>query len=226
MRILRMTLLSLLLLMIALPLYAGGRLTYYCSTDIAWCELMKKEFEKRTGIRVSMTRASTGETLAKIRAEKSNPKGDVWWGGTGDPHLQAAEEGLSQAYNSPKLSELNDWAKAPHKATGGKTVGIYLGALGFGYNTELLAKKGMPEPKCWNDLLHSAYKDEIMMAYPNTSGTAYTTLATMVQLFGEQGGFNYMKGLHRNISQYTKSGGAGIKAAGRCLLYTSDAADE
>jgi iron(III) transport system substrate-binding protein len=113
------------------------------------------------------------------------------------------------------LSELHDWAKTPHQATGGKTVGIYLGALGYGYNTELLAKKGLPVPKCWNDLLHSAYKDEIMMAYPNTSGTAYTTLASMVQLFGEQGGFNYMKGLHRNISQYTKSGGAGIKAAGR-----------
>ena len=215
MKIVRMTMLSLLLLMIALPLYAGGRLTYYCSTDIPWCELMKKEFEKRTGIRVSMTRASSGETLTKIRAEKSNPKGDVWWGGTGDPHLQAAEEGLTQAYNSPKLSELHDWAKSPHQATGGKTVGIYLGALGFGYNRELLAKKGLPEPKCWNDLLHSAYKDEIMMAYPSTSGTAYTTLASMVQLFGEDGGFNYMKGLHRNISQYTKSGSAGIKAAAR-----------
>ena len=43
MKIVRMTMLSLLLLMIALPLYAGGRLTYYCSTDIPWCELMKKE---------------------------------------------------------------------------------------------------------------------------------------------------------------------------------------
>jgi len=62
MKIVRMTMLSLLLLMIAFPLYAGGRLTYYCSTDIPWCELMKKEFEKRTGIRVSMTRASSGET--------------------------------------------------------------------------------------------------------------------------------------------------------------------
>ena len=204
-----------LLILFAMPLYGAKRLTYYCSTDIPWCELMKNEFEKRTGIRVSMTRASSGETLTKIRAEKSNPKGDVWWGGTGDPHLQAAEEGLSQAYNSPKLSELHDWAKAPHKATGGKTVGIYLGALGYGYNRELLAKKGLPAPKCWNDLLHSAYKDEIMMAYPSTSGTAYTTLASMVQLFGEDGGFNYMKGLHQNISQYTKSGSAGIKAASR-----------
>ena len=68
MRIVKMTMVSFILLMIALPLYAGGRLTYYCSTDIPWCELMKKEFEKRTGIRVSMTRASSGETLTKIRA--------------------------------------------------------------------------------------------------------------------------------------------------------------
>ncbi|HIF70879.1 MAG TPA: iron ABC transporter substrate-binding protein, partial [Candidatus Lambdaproteobacteria bacterium] len=82
-----MALLSVLLAATTLPAYAAGRLKLYCSTDIAWCELMSKEFEKRTGIRVGMTRASSGETLAKIRAEKSNPKGDVWWGGTGDPHL-------------------------------------------------------------------------------------------------------------------------------------------
>ena len=67
-----------LLIFFAMPLYGAKRLTYYCSTDIPWCELMKNEFEKRTGIRVSMTRASSGETLTKIRAEKSNPKGDVW----------------------------------------------------------------------------------------------------------------------------------------------------
>ena len=36
---------------------------------------MKKEFEKRTGIRVSMTRASSGETLTKIRAEKVQSQG-------------------------------------------------------------------------------------------------------------------------------------------------------
>ncbi|MGA0226058.1 MAG: ABC transporter substrate-binding protein [bacterium] len=204
-----------LLILFAMPLYGAKRLTYYCSTDIPWCELMKKEFEKRTGIRVSMTRASSGETLTKIRAEKSNPKGDVWWGGTGDPHLQAAEEGLSQAYNSPKLSELHDWAKAPHKATGGKTVGIYLGALGYGYNRELLAKKGLPAPKCWHDLLHSAYRDEIQVANPNTSGTSYTTLATLVQLLGEEGGFSFLKNMHKNINQYTKSGSAPIKSAAR-----------
>ncbi len=53
------------------------------------------------------------------------------------------------------------------------------------------------------------------MAKPNSSGTAYTTLASMVQILGEDGGFDFMKGLHANINQYTKSGSAPIKAAGR-----------
>ncbi|MGA1538028.1 MAG: substrate-binding domain-containing protein, partial [bacterium] len=100
-------------------LQAADRLTLYCSPQIEWCELMVNTFEKQTGIRVSMTRKSSGETLAQIKAEKSNPKGDVWWGGTGDPHLQAAEEGLTEVYNSPMLSQLQDWALSPHKATGG-----------------------------------------------------------------------------------------------------------
>ena len=204
-----------LLILFAMPLYGAKRLTLYCSPQIEWCELMVNEFEKRTGIRVKMTRKSSGETLAQIKAERTNPKGDVWWGGTGDPHLQAAEEGLTQAYTSPKMSELHDWAKAPHNATGGKTVGIYMGALGYGYNTDIFAKRGLPEPKCWHDLLHSAYRDEIQVANPNTSGTSYTTLATLVQLLGEEGGFSFLKNMHKNINQYTKSGSAPIKSAAR-----------
>ncbi len=201
--------------LIAAPAVAAEKLTLYCSPQIEWCQLMVAEFEKRTGIKVAMTRKSSGETFAQIKAEASNPKGDVWWGGTGDPHLQAAEEGLSQEYKSPKLNELADWSKNQAAASGYRTVGIYMGGLGFGYNTELLAAKGLPEPKCWKDLIKPAYKGEVQMANPNSSGTAYTTLATMVQLFGEDGGFDYMKALHRNINQYTKSGSAPIKAAAR-----------
>ena len=41
-----------------------------------------------------------------------------------------------------------------------------------------------------------------------------TVTATMVQLMGEDEGFEYMKALHKNVNQYTKSGSAPIKAAG------------
>lgn len=195
--------------------FAQGKLTLYCSPQIEWCQLMVKEFEKATGVKVAMTRKSSGETFAQIKAERRNPKGDVWWGGTGDPHLQAAEEGLTQEYRSPRLSELQDWARRQAEQSGYRTVGIYAGALGVGYNSELLQKHGLPAPKCWKDLTQPAYKGRIQMANPNSSGTAYTTLATIVQVFGEDAGFEFMKGLHKNINQYTKSGSAPIKASAR-----------
>ncbi len=110
--------------------------------------------------------------------------------------------------------ELHDWAIKQAEAAGNKTVGVYSGALGFGYNKDLLAKNNLPEPKCWADLIKPEYKGQIQMANPNSSGTAYTMLATMVQLMGEDKGFEYLKALHANINQYTKSGSAPIKAAG------------
>ncbi len=189
-------------------------LTLYCAADEAWCQQIKTSFEEKTGITVDMTRKSSGETYAQVRAEAGNPKGDVWWGGTGDPHLQAAEEDLTVAYESPMRGELHDWAIKQAEAAGNKTVGVYSGALGFGYNKELLTKKNLPEPKCWADLTKPEYKGHVQMANPNSSGTAYTMLATMVQLMGEDKGFEYLKALHANINQYTKSGSAPIKAAG------------
>jgi iron(III) transport system substrate-binding protein len=87
--------------------------------------------------------------------------------------------------------------------------------LGYGYNEELLKKNNLSVPSCWKDLLKPEYKGHVQMANPNSSGTAYTTLATMVQIFGEEEGFEFMRGLHKNINQYTKSGSAPIKAAAK-----------
>jgi iron(III) transport system substrate-binding protein len=191
---------------------AQGQLVVYCTVQEEWCRAMVTAFERTTGIKVSMTRKSSGENYAQIKAEAANPKGDIWWGGTGDPHLQAAEEGLTLEYKSPKLGELHEWAVRQAEQSKYRTVGVYAGALGFGYNTELLAKKGLPEPKCWADLLDPKLKDEVQVADPNSSGTSYTMLATMVQLMGEDKGFDYLKKLHKNINQYTKSGAAPAQA--------------
>ena len=206
---------SLAALMVSAGAASADNLTLYCSAQEDWCQLMARSFEDATGIDVDMTRKSSGETFAQIRAEASNPKGDVWWGGTGDPHLQAAEEGLTMEYISPMREELHDWAISQAESADNRTIGIYSGALGYGYNSELLEANGLPEPSCWKDLLKPEYKGHVQMANPNSSGTAYTTLASMVQIFGEDEGFEFMKGLHKNINQYTKSGSAPIKAAGR-----------
>ena len=194
---------------------AQGNLNVYCSVQAEWCQAVANEFQRQTGIRVGLTLKGSGETLAQVTAEAANPRGDVWFGGTGDPHLAAAEQNLTLAYKSPNLDRLHDWARRQAEQSGFKTVGIYAGALGFGYNPELLQRKKLPPPTCWRDLVKPEYRDEIQVANPNSSGTAYTAIATIVQLFGEEEAFRYLRQLHRNVNQYTRSGVGPIKAVAR-----------
>src|SRR5450631_1309600 len=193
--------------------FAQGQVNIICSVQADWCNMIQTVFAKSTGIKVNMSLKGSGEALAQLIAERANPKTDVWFGGTGDPHLQAAEQGLTLAYQSPMLAQLHDWAQQQARQSGYRTVGIYSGPLGFGYNTELLAKKKMGVPKSWADLLKPEYKGEIQVANPASSGTAYTMIATLVQLMGEDKAFDYLKALHQNVSTYTRSGTAPIKAA-------------
>ena len=195
--------------------HAQGTVNVICSAQIEWCQAMATEFQKASGVKMAMVQKGSGEALAQIAAEAANPRTDVWFGGTGDPHLQAAERGLTTEYTSANLGQLHDWARAQHKQSGGKTVGVYMGALGFGYNTEALAKRKVAAPACWSDLLKPEFKGEIQMANPASSGTAYTAIATLVQVMGEEKAFEYLKALHRNISQYTKSGTAPVKNVAR-----------
>ncbi|MFN3846792.1 MAG: ABC transporter substrate-binding protein [Paracoccaceae bacterium] len=185
-------------------------LVLYCSVGEEWCRAQSEAFARETGINVLMTRKSSGETFAQIKAEEGQPRGDVWWGGTGDPHLQAAQEGLTEEYRSPMLAELQPWAVTQAETAGYKTVGIYAGALGYGFNSTMVTEN---PPACWADLLDARFADDIQVANPNSSGTAYTMLATMVQLMGEDEAFAYLAKLHANINQYTKSGSAPIRAA-------------
>ena len=85
----------------AFPLAASAQqVNVICSVQADWCNMIQTVFAKSTGIKVNMSLKGSGEALAQLIAEKANPKTDVWFGGTGDPHLQAAEADLSVEYKS------------------------------------------------------------------------------------------------------------------------------
>ena len=108
----------------AAPALGQGKLNLSCTANEEWCKVMASEFGKRTGVDVAYTRKGTGETYAQIKAEKASPKSDIWWGGTVDPHLQAAEEKLTARYESPMLKDLLPWARAQWDRSGGRAVGV------------------------------------------------------------------------------------------------------
>ncbi|WP_373818913.1 ABC transporter substrate-binding protein [Glaesserella sp.] len=192
---------------IATEANAAGRLVVYCSATNLMCEQETQAFGKKYDVKVSFIRNGSGSTLAKVEAEKNNPQADVWYGGTFDPQSQAGEMGLLEAYQSPNLSQIMEKFRDPAKVKGNYTSAIYMGILGFGVNLDRLKKLGIEKvPTSWEDLLDPRLAGEIQIADPQSSGTAYTAIATFVQLWGEEKAFDYFKKLHKNVSQYTKSG--------------------
>ncbi|QIQ21123.1 ABC transporter substrate-binding protein [Zophobihabitans entericus] len=194
---------------------AAGRLVIYCSGTNALCEEEAKAFGDKYNVKTSLIRNGSGSTLAKIEAERRNPQADIWYGGTLDPHSQAGEMGLLDAYVSPNLDQIMPQFRDPAKVKGNYSSAVYIGILGFGVNTDRIKQLGLEVPQCWSDLIKPEYKGEIQIADPQSSGTAYTALATFTQLWGEDAAYDYLKKLNVNISQYTKSGIAPARNAAR-----------
>ena len=54
-----------------------------------------------------------------------------------------------------------------------------------------------------------------MLGNPNSSGTAYLMLATLVQVFGEDEAFKLLRSVHPNVNQYARSGIGPMTAVSR-----------
>ncbi len=204
-----------IVLMFSSPVWAKGRLVVYCSNEAFACQAVADAFSKKYDVKVQMTRAGSGSTYAKILAEKDKPKGDVWYAGTLDPHSQAGVNDLLEPYKSEMLKEVGERFRNPATSKKNHSAGVYAGVLGYSVNMDLLKEKKLPAPKSWADLTKPEYNSLIQLANPQSTGTAYTTLATIVQLWGEEKAFEYLAKLHKNIGQYTKSGSAPGKSAAR-----------
>lgn len=177
-----------------------------------WCEALRQPFLDATGIRMEYLNLRTNESLVRIRAEASNPTFDVFYGGTGDPHFVAAGEGLTIPYETSIMDELSPDMVA---AVNGAYLPLYANPIALVVNPSVLEQAGAPMPASWTDLADPAYKGLMGMADPNSSGTAYTVIATLVQLFGEDEAFELLGGMHQNMSTYTRSGSGALQPTGQ-----------
>ena len=168
-------------------------------------------FKKDTAIDVEWVKLSAGEILTRLKAEAKNPQVSVWFGGPSVEFIAGKKENLLVPYNSPVGVS---FLKGNLKDAEDYWSGFYFGAIGFANNTNWFEKNKIPYPTSWQDLLKPEFKANISLAYPYTSGTSYTVLATLVQLMGEDKAFEYWKELEPNIHHYNTSGPAAVTQAG------------
>lgn len=179
-------------------------LTVYTAFPEAEVITYLNAFEEETGIKIDYIRLSAGEMLTRVAAEKDNPQAALMLGGSTDNYIAAAEQGLLEPYQAADLSDTPEQYIDPDSVWSP----IYVGAICFACNKEWFEDNGYDYPTSWEDLLDPKYEGQVIMAHPATSGTAYTVLATLIQLMGEDEAYDYMQKLSKNITQFTKSGSA------------------
>jgi len=188
-------------------------LLVYTALETDQLKAYTESFQKTNpNIDLKFVRDSTGVITAKILAEKANPQADVILGVAASSMEIFKAEGMLAPYAPVGFEKLDrrysDSARPP------MWVGQDVFAAVVCYNTVEGQKKGIPKPETWADLTKPAYKGQITMPNPASSGTGYFDVSGWLQTMGEAGGWKYMDALHENIAQYTHSGSKPCRQAG------------
>ena len=165
-----------------------------------------EEFTAATGIRINFVRHSAGEVLARLIAEKNNPRVGMIFGGPADTFAAAVKEGVLEPYAPAGVEAIPEL----YRDANNYFIGIGLNPIVFLTNKEFLKDNNLQAPSSWYDLLDPAYKNGLQMADARTSGTGFNRIASiMLALGSEDEAFDYMEKMHQNVQVYTKSGGGG-----------------
>ena len=159
-----------------LPARAAEEVTVYSSNMQALNDLAAAEFQKVTGIKVNMVRAPSGVALKRMRAEKDNPQGDIFWGIS--KVVLMANLDLLEPYKSIHFDLIPPEYRDPQY----RWIGTNLQILVLMYNKDLL--KGAEAPKKWNDLLDPKWKNKVAFPNPANSSFAFTTFTLMLHMYG------------------------------------------
>jgi iron(III) transport system substrate-binding protein len=184
-------------------------LTVYTALETDQLKAYQTAFNKvNPDIDIKWVRDSTGVVTAKLLAEKANPQADVVWGVAASSLALLQRNGMLEPYAPINLDAI--MAQYRDKASPPAWWGMDVFGAVVCFNTVEAKKKNIPVPVTWKDLLKPAYKGQIVMPNPASSGTGYFDVVAWLQLWGDDagkgGGWKYMDGLHDNIGQYTHSG--------------------
>ena len=165
----------------------------------------EKLFEKKyPDIDVEWMDMGSQDVLDRVRSERENPHGDIWWGAPSTMFMNAAKEGLLQKYKPT-------WADAvdkQYKDANDLWYGTFLTPEVIAYNSQRLEESEVP--KDWDELLEPKWKDQIIIRYPLASGTMRAIYSAMIWRFYKDTGdptkgYEWLLKLDANTKEYASS---------------------
>ncbi|BBI35936.1 putative 2-aminoethylphosphonate ABC transporter substrate-binding protein [Cohnella abietis] len=168
---------------------------------------------KYPDVKLNFVRDSTGIITAKLLAEKSNPQADLVWGLAATSLLVLDQNGMLEGYSPEGVDRiLPEFKDSQNEQT--RWVGIDAWETAFVVNKTEIEKLGLAIPQSYEDLLKPEYKGLITMPNPSSSGTGYLTVSGVLQLMGQDKGWEFLDKLDQNMAMYVHSGSKPAKLAG------------
>ena len=184
-------------------------LLVYTALETDQLKAYQEGFNKvEPNIEIKWVRDSTGVITAKLLAEKANPQADAVMGVAASSLALLDKNGMLEPYKPLNYDALMPQYVDKKKPPAWFGMDVWGATVCF--NTVEAQKKGIPKPETWKDLTKPAYKGQIVMPNPASSGTGYFDVTAWLTLWGDKDGkgdgWKYMDALHENIAQYTHSG--------------------
>lgn len=181
----------------ATAVLADGSITVYTAAPQNFIDALVPVFEKASGTKVEIIKAGSGELLNRLTAEKGKPQADVLW--SVDGTVVDFNPDLFDAYTAKDSDKLAETVKHSELWTPFTAV-----VTSFIVNEEKL--DGKPVPTSWEALADPQYKGLISSARVDNSGSAYITMALIMQIFGDEKGMEIYKAQLANYSLSESSG--------------------
>ncbi|MCL4786766.1 MAG: substrate-binding domain-containing protein [Verrucomicrobia bacterium] len=203
---------------------SGAEVVIYAAQDQVYAEPILCDFERATGIKVKAVYDSeavkTVGLANRLLAERSHPRGDVFWGNEEMRTRQLAAQSV--------FRETNGWAAFGHRS---RRIVVNTNFISLGRapapgavslapretpadRASAGTREGMRAPQSLLELTNEIWRGRVALAFPQF-GTTATHFHALKQLWGEQGWLAWCRALAANRPFVVDGNSVVVKFVGR-----------
>lgn len=196
------------LLLVLLTACSGGRtpLVVYSPHGNYLLGLFERRFEAlHPGVDVRWLDMGSQDVLERLRGERMNPQGDVWFGGPAPIFATGARDSLLEPFRPSWAGTIDSAMRGPND--------LYFAA----YETPAViiyareALRPAEAPQDWDDLLDPKWRGKVLIRDPIASGTMRAVFGMIIEREQRRtgdtaAGFAWLRRLDANTKEYVLNG--------------------